>query len=235
MDSKYKFVVFVFLLIVLLYVMHFVLSYMNSQRKQESFTEEIEPYDDSAVTDENKNYKLRMTVLGAVDNLKISDKVIKSKLTDYLFSDPIIKDLGLKNDADITQFVATTYTNMVGGTIAQETITVVRPENTMLPSVPTPTPVTTQVSTTVHSDVLQNVNNKVDELMNHVTNLSAGLDHLKTMSQPAAPTMLPPAPSTSAPVVPVTSATVVPPVTAISGQAKSNIEGFENIREYSFL
>lgn len=181
MDLKYKIVLFLFILIVILYMIYFLTSWMHAQKRKETFQNEDFIHqtgneqdnekhvynshkntsnNDYTTTSEHNtsndvNFQFRMKVLEIVDQLNITDKTVKTNLIDYLFSDPVKNDIINKSDDDIKTFIKSAYSNMSG------------------------------IEKTTHNvDVKMNhgkehFDDKIDTLINYVTNLLNGLKDLK--------------------------------------------------------
>lgn len=179
MNIKYKIIFFLFLTIILLYIIHFVTSWMHTQKHKETFqnndfTHNVKETNDKIndinntidkvkpITndkDDDINFKFRMKILEMIDELHISDKTVKTNLIDYLFSDPIKNDLIHKSDADIKDKINSTYKDMSGVTGETQVINHIQ----------------------YNDHKKEHFDDKIDTLINYVTNLLNGLKDLKNI------------------------------------------------------
>lgn len=160
-------------------MIYFLTSWMHTQKRKETFqnedfTHQIESEHDNdkhiSKTSHNEsktssehinndvNFKFRMKVLEIVDQLNISDKTVKTNLIDYLFSDPVKNDIINKPDDDIKTFIDSAYNNMSGHTM---------------------TTVQNNTGDVKSNHVKEHFDDKIDTLINYVTNLLNGLKDLK--------------------------------------------------------
>lgn len=98
MDTKYKIIVVVFVAIAFLYVGHFIINYMSTSKKRETFLEEddVEHYENPSTdsstskaptaTSESQ-YDQRVLILDDIEKLHIVDKDTKGKLMEYMFTE----------------------------------------------------------------------------------------------------------------------------------------------------
>ena len=105
MDTKIKVIIIVFAIVIVFYVVQFLSGYM---KKKEHFTssyyDDVEHYDNPpAATTGEQAYDLRLLILDEIDKLNITDKVIKGKIMETLFSDVSMNQLkGMTSDQKIT-------------------------------------------------------------------------------------------------------------------------------------
>jgi hypothetical protein len=251
MDPKYKIIVSIFFVIFFLYVMHFVLSYMNNQKIKEKFITDDNSYDtygddkeleerftpdvDNIVTtsEHDPKYKLRLDILAELDKLNIKDKTIKSNLLDYLYDNKTLEILLKRNDNERKEFIDQKYKTMIGEPEMEiKKIDVkIRPEN---------------------KNTKEGFDSKINILIDHVSNLQNGLGELKNINSyqqndpsnngvPITTVQHIMTPPTTAP--PMQQNDISPPIPGINEiekkkiliEAYENIEGFENKKQYTFL
>jgi len=110
MDMRLKIIVVVFVVIAILYGIHFMLTYMG--KKKETFVDDlmeddVEHYEDvSKPTKESdpkaqeSKYAQRILVLDDIEKLHITDKEVKGKLIEYVFMDTVFDDLTKKTSSE---------------------------------------------------------------------------------------------------------------------------------------
>jgi hypothetical protein len=131
MDTKYKIIIVVFILIALLYAGHFIIDYMNSNKNKEKFTlfdDDVEHYEDSQdtksvkkniasesrrskknivsnTTSDESKYDLRVLILDDIESLKITNKEIKGYLMETMFEEDTLKKVAILSDKERLEFI----------------------------------------------------------------------------------------------------------------------------------
>ena len=132
MDTKYKIIIIVFILIALLYAGHFIIDYMNSNKKKEAFTlfdDDVEHYEEpkqspkkniaeenkkskNETTSEESKYDLRVLILDDIETLQITDKDQKGKLMEIMFNENTLKKVSTLSDKERLKFVEDKYNSL---------------------------------------------------------------------------------------------------------------------------
>lgn len=131
MDTKYKIIIVVFILIALLYAGHFIIDYMNSNKKKEAFTlfdDDVEHYEEpkpskrnigeenrkskNESTSEESKYDLRVLILDDIETLKITDKDQKGKLMEIMFNENTLKKVSTLSDKQRLKFIEEKYNSL---------------------------------------------------------------------------------------------------------------------------
>jgi len=137
MDTKYKIIIVVFILIALLYAGHFIIDYMNSNKKKEAFTlfdDDVEHYEEpktppkskvseknnAHTTSEESKYDLRVLILDDIESLEIADKDQKGKIMEVMFNEDTLKKVATLSDRQRLKFIQDKY-NSLGTTTFSET------------------------------------------------------------------------------------------------------------------
>lgn len=191
MDVKYKIIFFIFVIVAILYAVHFLSSWMSTIKRRESFMQDDDEESMSRykqenyvvaeerhkITGESRDLKLRVKILEIVEEFKIKDKTIKGNLVDYLFSDPIIKTITGKSDKDIRSFIETTYENM---NVSPEDKRGTTPVLPLVTNGHQPTRIQLLKTEDISKNAIkEDFNDRMDDLMSHVNDLKAKLSRLK--------------------------------------------------------
>lgn len=133
MDIKYRIVISIFIIVILFYFVQFVITYMKSFKKRESFTNEyyddVEHYEEPKTSTKKSSFKddapnqktaddkmqsLRLSLLTQIQ--EVQDKEVKGNLLEYLFSDTMLNKLNAMSAAEQTTFVKGAITDLSGKT-----------------------------------------------------------------------------------------------------------------------
>ncbi len=135
MDMKFKIIILVFVVIALIYAVHFVITQVNTKKKTEKFIvpdddDDVEKYEDPVAkvdtyseskndsktdskseskSDVEKKYDTRVLILNDIEKLDINDKNIKGKLMEYLFSSETISKISSLSDNERSIFIQSKY------------------------------------------------------------------------------------------------------------------------------
>lgn len=143
MDTKYKIIIVVFILIALLYAGHFIIDYMNSNKKKEAFTlfdDDVEHYEEpkqtkkntseenkkskNETTSEESKYDLRVLILDDIETLQITDKDQRGKLMEIMFNENTLKKVSTLSDKQRLKFIEGKYNSLgITTTLSEAEIT----------------------------------------------------------------------------------------------------------------
>jgi hypothetical protein len=129
MDLKYKIIGIVFAVLFLIYLGYFLAQLGQKDDNKKEHYEDVavqqpkkavaikkeetkadEPSNKSTSSEAKKdNYDQRIRIIDSIEKLNIADKNVKSKLTEVLLTDDIIKDIKDMSDSDLSKFVGMKY------------------------------------------------------------------------------------------------------------------------------
>lgn len=131
MDMKFKIIIVVFIVIGLLYAVHFVSTQLDKTKKRETFIidEDVEHYEEPVKSDSSKSdlktktdvnhdtkestseskYDTRVLILNDIEKMNISDKEIKGKLMEYLFASDKIAKISTMANTERSIFIQSKY------------------------------------------------------------------------------------------------------------------------------
>lgn len=247
MDTKYKIIIVVFVAIAFLYAGHFVINYMNNSKKRETFVDDddVEHYEEppkqttkpaATTASAESNYDLRVLILDDIEKLHVTDKEVKGKLMEELFSKAGLDKIGPMTSTDRLAYIKSEYEKLkTGGTAPSATETAApKPQPAAQPSVSTPAadpkPQAAPKAEFTNQDTSsegKELVTKTREALNHLQYVQNGLQDIQKYAEglkssfevkplpPAAPSV---AENYKEPRIP-----------------EAFIEGFENIRSYATI
>ena len=284
MDMKYKIVISIFIIVILFYFAQFVVNYMTSVKKRESFTDQhyddIEHYEDKpkskfndnkpnapaatvtpTVTPTSKpdttpatpptttapasttdatsptvsadNMDLRLLILDEIQT--VEDKNAKGALLEYLFSNPILKDLNTMSNADQIAFIKKAISSELDKTsaVTAPSPVVINHDNTS----ETKPVVAKQQFIPQIKDYYENnttnlsnqISTKLDGVLNNLNNMKDGLSDIKSLFNNKGPKepYIP-----SIPDLPIANVETFVNNNDNLKKTNNDISGFENIKSW---
>lgn len=120
---KFKIIILVFIVIALLYAVHFVLTQLDKGKKKETFVidDDVEHYEDPVVTspkpkadakEDTKSetkYDTRVLILNDIEKMDINNKEIKGQLMEYLFASDVIAKISSMANNERSIFIQSKY------------------------------------------------------------------------------------------------------------------------------
>lgn len=262
MDDKFKIVIVIFVVIFILYGIHFLVSFIGDKKKKETFInnlmtnddDDVEHYEDVAkpdvplITSEIK-YDQRILILDHIDTLSITDKEVKGKLMEILFSDESLKQVANMTTVQRNKFIDDKYIELKSSSrllpvpeenetpiknIIDTKVTTkpdvkpdVKPETKVAMKLPSTIPETTPLT---KSEFTANVNadlaKKAQEALSHLQYVETGLNDIQNYAKNFKQTFKQP----DVPTIPHVEEKV-----NFADNFKDFIEGFENVKSYASL
>jgi len=198
MDTKYKIIIVVFILIALLYAGHFIINSMNSNKKKEGFTlfdDDVEHYEEppkttikksSTTTSEETKYDLRVLILDDIEKLQITDKDLKGKLMEIMFNEDTLKKTSTMSDNQRYDFIKTNYASLTS-TNPIEKSSFTEDTKSKEPPQKTDTPTTSSANTSaISQELIHMTADTMTKLQTAQTNLQAVQNSLTDVQKYAA-------------------------------------------------
>ena len=207
MDTKVKIIVVVFVAILILYAVHFIFTQMSNSKKKETFIvddDDVEHYEDptnnktstptptkdtsrdtskdvpskDVAKSDSSSYNVRVLLLDDIEELKVSDKDIKGKLMEYLFSSEVIEKVVSMSTSERKAFVQSKYDALKTGT-SLENGTVSKDSNTDKKDQFADTAVSTDLTKTIYSKTTDALTS-LKSVQNTLTDIQKSLDSINT-------------------------------------------------------
>lgn len=265
MDMKFKIIILVFIVIALLYAVHFIVTQLNNNNaKKETFIidDDVEHYEDPVKPESqvkpksetrsektNEKYNTRVLILDDIEKMDISDKEIKGKLMEYLFSPESVSKIDSMSNTERNIFVQSKYDLLKTGAkldVSSETTEkkkdkaefastpTIQPAPVTQPAV-TPPPASKKVSSSVYdglSDSNRDLYTKTEEALGYIQKVQSNIQQMQENIKSKAIYVdklpeghrdpeIPSVPSSTTPVV--------------EGFQDGPIAGFENVKNYASL
>lgn len=266
MDMKFKIIILVFVVIALLYAVHFMLTQLNAKTtKTETFIidDDVEHYEDPVKTDApvkpkpetrsdktQEKYNTRVLILDDIEKMDITDKEIKGKLMEYLFTPESVSKIDSMSNTERSIFIQSKYDLLKTGAkldVPSET-TEKKKDKSEFASAPTiqPAPViqtpsvtpppAKKISSSVYdglSDSNRDLYTKTEEALGYIQKVQSNIQQMQENIKSNAIYVDKLPEGHRDPDIPAIPSTPTHPV--VEGFQNGPIAGFENVKNYASL
>ncbi len=250
MDMKLKIIILVFIIIALLYAVYFIVNQLNeNSKKKETFIidDDVEHYEDPVVKTppekktvkteaESDKYDTRVLILNDIEKMDITDKEIKGKWMEYLFTSDVINKISSMANTERSIFIRSKYDLLKTGQNLTSSETTEKKEKAEFSSSQTsePAPVVPPPSKKISSSVYDGLSNtnrdlltKTEEALEYIQKVQTNIQQMQENIKSKAVYIDKLPEGYREPELPVPK--------VVEGFQDGPISGFENVKNYASL